>query len=80
MKDVDKWRIDFNARSLLWEVENANESILIRENIELRAKLETAIRFLKEGKALFRPNTTNSFVDDFIAGYEAGIKPEVKNE
>lgn len=31
------------------------------------ARLAKAVQYLKEGKARFTPNTTNSFVDDFIA-------------
>lgn len=34
--------------------------------------MATTHRFLMEGKAKFAPNTTNSFVDDFIAKYSTG--------
>ena len=33
---------------------------------ELEAALIQAAQYLREGKAKFAPNTTNSFVDDFI--------------
>lgn len=33
---------------------------------EARADLKTAVKFLREGKARFTPNTTNSLVDDFL--------------
>lgn len=48
---------------------------LRNENIELKDKLKTAIKYLKEGKAKFTPNTTNSDVDYFIernSHYSAG--------
>lgn len=35
-------------------------------------ELEKAVKFLKEGKALFSPHTTNSFVDDFIQKHSKG--------
>jgi len=31
-----------------------------------KAELATALLYLKQGKAKFTPNTTNSFVDDFL--------------
>ena len=31
-----------------------------------KAELATAILYLRAGKAKFTPNTTNSFVDDFL--------------
>jgi len=32
----------------------------------LREELRAALMLLREGKAKFAPNTTNSFVDDFL--------------
>jgi len=37
---------------------------------EARLELQKAVKYLKEGKAKFAPNTTNSFVDEFIAKHE----------
>jgi hypothetical protein len=51
------------------------ELIIAYDKIEkLRADLQIAVQYLKEGKIKFAPNTTNSFVDDFIAKHEAKIK------
>lgn len=48
------------------------EKAALHDEIEaLEAKLAKAVQFLREGKAKFTPNTTNSFVDDFLADYEA---------
>ncbi len=38
---------------------------------ELVADLEAAVKYLREGKAKFAPNTDNSFVDDFLKKYES---------
>jgi hypothetical protein len=48
-------------------VETAWIEDLLSERDALKAKLEKAVQYLKEGKARFAPGTTNSFVDDFIA-------------
>lgn len=41
-----------------------------RERDEIKAALTQAVDYLKQGKAKFAPNTTNSFVDDFIAKWD----------
>lgn len=41
----------------------------VKERAELRDQLETAVRYLEQGKAMFKPKTTNSHVDKFIADY-----------
>jgi len=46
------------------------------ENESLRELLQLAVQYLKEGKAKFRPNTTNSFVDDFIAKHDTKLGSE----
>lgn len=40
---------------------------LSQDRYDTQLKLDKAIRFLEEGKRRFAPDTTNSFVDDFIA-------------
>ena len=51
------------------------ESVLSTARKEARAEcaemLEKAYRFLREGKAKFAPDTTNSRVDEWLADYEA---------
>lgn len=37
---------------------------------ELENELSTAVKYLKEGKKRFAPNTTNSHVDEFLKKYE----------
>jgi len=39
---------------------------LQRENESLKAQLALAVKFLREGKRLFTPDTTNSDVDEFL--------------
>jgi len=41
------------------------------ERDRLQERLKTAVQYLREGKIRFTPGTTNSFVDDFIAAYDA---------
>lgn len=40
-----------------------------RQYNEMKEDFAKAIQFLREGKAQFAPNTTNSFVDDLLAKY-----------
>jgi hypothetical protein len=43
---------------------------IMKECDALRARLSEAISYLREGKAMFAPNTTNSHVDVFLARYD----------
>lgn len=43
---------------------------LKKENTRLKAKLSEAVQYLREGKAKFAPEVTNSLVDDFLKSYE----------
>lgn len=43
--------------------------LAIEQYEEVRADLDLALKYLREGKARFTPNTTNSFVDDLLAKY-----------
>jgi DNA-directed RNA polymerase subunit F len=36
------------------------------KRVELEKELEKAVQYLRQGKALFAPNTTNSIVDEFL--------------
>jgi hypothetical protein len=50
-------------------------AIMLNLYREQKNDLERAIQYLREGKAKYAPNTTNSFVDELIAKYseqEAG--------
>ena len=51
-----------------------------KEIDELKAKLELAVSYLKEAKRIFRPNTTNSHVDDFIDRYDKAHLTEKEYE
>lgn len=44
--------------------------LLLNEIKINETKLAEAYQYLKEGKAKFSPNTTNSFVDDWLKWYE----------
>ena len=48
----------------------AEEGILLAECIaeiqRLKDELKTAVMYLKQGKLLYSPRTTNSLVDDFL--------------
>ena len=48
------------------------------QQASLRADLELAIKYLREGKAKFAPGTTNSFVDDLLAKYPHTESKETK--
>lgn len=37
--------------------------------VQVKADLDKAIQYLREGKAKYAPGTTNSFVDDLLAKY-----------
>lgn len=41
-----------------------------KKNQQLTEDLKTAVKYLREGKAKFTPNTDNSFVDDFLTKYK----------
>ncbi len=56
----DRFRVSLNSDWGGTRVIKYSEYEIILE------KLKTAIKFLNEGKAKFSPNTTNSFVDDFL--------------
>jgi len=43
---------------------------LAKKNRELKEQLKQAVQYLREGKAKFTPNTTNSFVDEFLKRHE----------
>ena len=47
------------------------------QDAETRADLMLAIKYLKEAKARFVINTTNSFVDDLIKKYSPEVEVEV---
>lgn len=51
-----------------WIIHNDDGLWVIKDD-NSRIDLMLAIRYLKEAKARFGPNTTNSFVDDLIAKY-----------
>lgn len=42
---------------------------VVGERNELREDLDKALQYLREGKAKFRPHTTNSLVDDLLEKY-----------
>ncbi len=44
---------------------------LYEERDAVKAMCERANQYLREGKARFTPNTTNSFVDTWLAEYDA---------
>lgn len=53
---------------------NALEDMLeaaLFERDEFRLELQKAIQYLREGKSMFTPNTTNSLVDDLLAKYSS---------
>ena len=41
-----------------------------KRELELEAELEEAIRIIRQGKAQFAPNTTNSDVDCFLKKHD----------
>ena len=48
---------------------------LLRERDDLKSLLEEAVSYLRQGKAKFAPNTTNSHVDIFLARFALrGVK------
>lgn len=64
-----------NLRIALLEAEVEHVRMLCRSLVsakeETTSRLILAGKYLKEGKAKFSPNTTNSFVDEMIAEIEA---------
>ena len=48
----------------------AKELLLIDKVKQLESNLTKAVQYLKEGKRLYTPNTTNSLVDEFLKDME----------
>jgi hypothetical protein len=50
-----KEQLDFSA-----------SSVTVSKHVDYQNELRTAVQYLRQGKARFSPNTTNSLVDDFL--------------
>lgn len=66
---VNEYEYDpaYNQENSLYE----NLVKMARSHEDLRRGLIQAVKYLIEGKAKYAPNTTNSFVDDFIKKYRS---------
>lgn len=47
-----------------------DEERFLAENKRLKIMLQKALGIIREGKALYAPNTTNAFIDDWIKDCE----------
>lgn len=65
---------DYTAleRRLIEEVDIMTRklAVITTERDDLQRKLNTAVSYLKTGKAKFSPHTTNSLVDEFIDDFD----------
>jgi hypothetical protein len=58
-------------------IESAATAPLLERIAGLERQLEQAVKFLRQGKAQFAPNTTNSDVDVFLSSFDnqSKVKP-----